>query len=516
MFSLVYSDPGFGVRVVEALDPELIPQKAYSGLFGVVQQYVRSEGSVPGKVIIRQLLQQQYHSGTMSSEDRDKALRYLKKSLGTDPVSREDAKIVLTSAILDTEVLAALDESYRLYKDRKYDDVFVRMDEAQQRTRLLDLGSVGWSLSGGLDEYLQQISDGLANVDRIPIGVSALDIGIKGGLGRGALGCILGAEKDGKSMALVHIGASDFLAGYYVVYITLELPQLDVQNRFAANVTGIPINRLEKGGAITAGIVGEALERIIKKSGGDFVVKAFPGGTATVRDVEAYLKDIRRLWGFAPDVVIVDYADELISSQKVRNVDSSTTYLTMGKIYTDLRAMGAPSSQSSGTRGGFDCAVWTASQVQRSAIGKQVLEFRDVADSILKAAKVDLMVGLCRDEEEREADLVRLYVAACRYAPFPQEVGPYQRDYTHGRLVKFDSTVRRFTEETCQRRKSERSLSRSSPHLWLPRPNLTRSLFLQMRKRSRKNNHNSVITTPRTEGAVGPATRWLHVPNGTS
>jgi hypothetical protein len=63
--------------------------------------------------------------------------------------------------------------------------------------------------------------------------------------------------------------------------------------------------------------------------------------------------------------------------------------------------------------------VWTASQIQRSAIGKDVTDFRHVADSILKAAKVSLMVGICRDDYERESNIMRLYLALCRFAPFP-------------------------------------------------------------------------------------------------
>lgn len=504
------ADRGFGIRVLEAIDPELIPFRAYALLFSVARSYSEDEGAIPDRAMMKQLVRQRYHAGAITEKLYKKALSVHRKAIRVEPVSRDDAQAVLTEAILDTEVLAALDDSYKLYKDRQYHTVFERMESAQERTRLLQLGSVGFNMRQGLTEYGRQLETGEAKVDRLPIGVAPLDLSIKGGLGRGELGCILGAEKDGKSMALSHIGASNVLLGKTVVYISAELGELEVKNRFTANVTGIPINCLEDGGKKVSDKAVRILSKVFGLTGGDFIVKTFPPGTVTVKDIEAYLRDIGRIWGVKPDVLVIDYADELATGQKVKVVDSTTTYHGMGKIYTDLRAIGAPPSGSSGTRGGFDCAVWTASQVQRGAIGKEVLEFRDVADSILKAAKVDLMVGLCRDEEEREADIVRLYVAACRYAPFPQEVGPFSRDYAHGRLVQFDSTVQRFTQETGEKwQKLRRKLlgqrkSLSRPRQQSQRPRLKPRRLLtsnpsspNLNSKSQSRNHKvAAITAP--------------------
>jgi len=457
LLSLVIVDQGFGLRVVEALDPSLIGYSAYSMIFLLLQSYALGEGLLPSHSTFRQLALQRYHSGAVKEQVYTKALANYRRAIKTRPVSRKDAKIVLTQALLDTEILAALDESYKLYKDKEYEQVFLRMENAQERTRILDVGSIGFNMRKSLDKYIDEIASGKAKVDRLPTGVYPLDVGLKGGLGRGELGAILGAEKDGKSMALNHIAASCVLAGLQVVYVSAELGELELKNRFTANILNMTLDRLESGGEDTAWLVGEKLAKVFSVTGGDITHKAFPPKTVTVRDIAAYLRDLKRFMDVDPDVLIVDYADEL-KTPKHRQSDSSSTYHDMGSIYSELRALGAPLDA-----GGFNCAVWTASQVQRAAIGKEVIEFRDVADSILKAAKVDLMVGLCRNAEEREADVLRLIVSVCRYAPFPQEVGPFARAYEHGRLVRFDSSVSRFGDLEWRQRTSQQRRSAEKP-----------------------------------------------------
>jgi hypothetical protein len=112
------------------------------------------------------------------------------------------------------------------------------------------------------------------------------------------------------------------LLGYNAVYISAELDRKDVENRFSSNVTGIPLDYIECGGDEAAKEVERRLEDIMGKSGGKVVFKKFPPGIASVfkkfppgiasvGDVTAYLLDVYRFWDIKPDVLVVDYADEL-------------------------------------------------------------------------------------------------------------------------------------------------------------------------------------------------------------
>lgn len=447
LLSLVFVDPGFGYRVVNVLDPDHISPKDISLIFAALREYA-VKGKIPEDDVLRQMIYNKYHAGIVREEVIHDAIALIESVRNIEPLSRGDAQLLLKDVIYDIEIFKAIDDAYRLHKDRKYEDVFERFRVAERSVRSLELGSMGSCFNEmGRMEYYERIKRKEAAVQRFPIGVADLDKIIKGGLGRGELGCFLAAEKDGKSMALAHIATTNVLLGYNVVYISAELGRKAVENRFSSNLTGIPLDDIEEGGDEVAAKVKERQEAIMRSCGGNIVFKKFPPGTATVSDLTAYLLDVHRFWKVQPDVLIVDYADEL-TVKKARFSDDSGTYKMLGQIYTELLALAAPASESSSTVGGLDCAVWTASQVQRSAIGKDVLDFRYVADSILKAAKVSLMVGICRDNFEREADVLRLYLAICRFAPFPKELGPYRRDYAHGRLVELNDKVKRFDEES--------------------------------------------------------------------
>ena len=447
LLSLVFSDPGFGARVVGVIDPNHIGQKSVSLIFSALQGYV-SRGRIPEDAVLRQIIYNQYHDGIVREEVINDALDLIDVAKSHDPLSRADAQLILKGVIYDVEIFKALDEGYKLHKDRKYDDVFERFRVAERSVRSLELGSMGSCFDdGGRKEYYGRIKSREASIQRFPLGVADLDKLLKGGLGRGELGCILAAEKDGKSMALSHIAASNVLLGYSVVYISAELDRKDIENRFASNITGIPLDDIEDGGDEIAEEVENRLESVITSSGGKIVFKKFPPGVASVGDVTAYLIDVYRFWDVKPDILVIDYADEL-TVKKVRGNRESNHYQDLGQIYTEMLALAAPESESSNIVGGLNCAVWTASQIQRSAIGKDITDFRYVADSILKAAKVSLMVGICRDNYERESDILRLYLAICRFAPFPKEIGPYKRDYAHGRLIEFTDKVKRFDEES--------------------------------------------------------------------
>jgi len=451
LLGLVVQDQAFGYRVVTTVDPEQISQKVVSTVLSTLQGYAISNGGIPNRTVSKELIRKRNYNGDVSDKLMRKCVKAIDGAYKIHPIARADATSILKDAIMDVEVVQALEEGYALYKDRKYDDFFKRMEAARTLASRLDMGSRGVNLAQDLEAYLDKISRGDARVIRYPIGIDALDRSIKGGLGRGELGCILGGEKAGKSMALVHIAATSVLLGLKVCYLSFELGELEVQNRISSNMTALLLDELEEGGPAVSARLGKKLRAILRMGGGNLIVKQFPAKSATVRDVESYLRDVVvRDWGTRPDVLIIDYADEMKSSA-TRTAATDNTYLQMGEIYSGLRALGAPAEGSYSDHGGFDCVVWTASQVQRAALGKELLEFRDVADSIRKAAIVDLMVAICQTEEEIEIQQHRLFVALCRYAPGFKEVGPYTQDFEHGRLVKFDSTVRRFREGQWQK-----------------------------------------------------------------
>lgn len=454
LLALTCQDRGFGYRIAEVIDPSQIKYKVPRTVFSSIQSYAKSNGNIPERRTLREIIHAGNYRGQISDRHARGCLKAVNRSFRARPIPRLDAVNILNSSLLDVEIKQALDEGWGLWKRQEYDEFFRRVEDARKITSRLDLGGKGVNMRKGLDKYLEKIAQGAAKVKRYPLGVTALDKLIKGGLGRGELGCVLGPEKGGKSMALAHIAATSVMLGLNVVYLSFELSELEIENRISANMTNIMIDAIEDGGVRFAAKLGEKLRSIFDHADGNLIVKAFGSKTAGVRDCEAYIRDVViREEGIHPDVLIFDYADEMKAEGASANGEN--TYLQMGDIYSGIRALGAPPDSSTAEGGGFNCVVWTASQVQRAALGKELLEFRDVADSIRKAAIVDLMVATCQTEEEQEVGQHRLFVALCRYAPGYKEVGPFAQDFEHGRLVKFDNTVRRFRSGLWQKTVSQ-------------------------------------------------------------
>jgi archaellum biogenesis ATPase FlaH len=481
LVALILVDP-YGPRLVDALEADSMPSAGARLLFAVLKCCDHGEYST---TVLSQLMYQRYKDGAIKREAMEDGQRLLRQAQRQRPVSREDAQRIVSSEIMNVGLGVSLEEAFRLYRKREFAEVKSIIEEPYEHVRLLESGNFGMTFPDDWDEYERRVRDGTSNVERIPFGLAPFDERIGGGLGVGELGAVIAAQKAGKSMALVHVAQTGLCLGKTVIYISLELAQDVVSHRIWAGLLDVESTGLAIGGIDTWRQLRlrreELAERVVL---GRLHVKQFPGNSVTVRDIEAYIRDVKRNKGLDPDIIIVDYADEVAQSAAY----SQSNYLGIGDIYTQLRALGAPENSAYGTSCGFSANVWTASQVKGAAADKELLTMHDAAESYLKAAKVDLMVALCQDDAERESSLVRFYNAVCRFAPggrgTADEYGPFAMDYTRGRLFK-PQEYDRFSEETLwqvMQRAQERNLQgkqRSSRKSPLPRPQVLEMSLLR-------------------------------------
>jgi hypothetical protein len=442
LLGLVLADHAFGVRVLQVVDPSLFSTDVAKTIFAASCAYSRVTNSVPSVPILHQLITQRHASGAIDSATQDESVAMVVAASKVDALTRSEAHAVLREAVLHAGLGQALDESWVAYKNHDYDHIKNTITSAYDRVRMLDLGGMGRSMARNRTEYVREVAAGIARVDRLPLGIAPFDDRLLGGLGRGELGCVMANRKAGKSMALCHIAQTTVLAGLTVVYITLELAERVVENRITAGLVDLPTNEITYGGEEIAGLVDERLAHVLRSTGGDYVVKQFPPKTAQVSDVESYLRDINALWDVSPDVLIVDYADELYSK-------ADDMYHRADDIYAQLKALGSPPNSAYSVSGGFDCAVHTASQVQRSAMENSIIKMNHADKSIEKASKVDLMWSVSSDCDEAEVGLLHIYIAGCRYAPGSKNdsdiIGPFSTDFSRGRLFN-PLSVKRFGE----------------------------------------------------------------------
>ena len=104
--------------------------------------------------------------------------------------------------------------------------------------------------------------------------------------------------------------------------------------------------------------------------------------------------------GIKPDLVIVDYADIMKSTQHFNEKRHQ-----LGHIYEELRGMA----------GEFDIPVWTASQANRSALEEDVIGAEKVSEDYSKVMTADFVMSMSRKVEDKIANTGRFHVIKNRF-----------------------------------------------------------------------------------------------------
>jgi replicative DNA helicase len=236
--------------------------------------------------------------------------------------------------------------------------------------------------------------------DKFTTGITKLDEITNGGLSRGEEGIIFGDAKSGKSIGLVHIGASCIrsYAGK-VLHIILEGSLTQTETRYDARFSAFKYRDIKNGDMPVE--VFERLEREYKSFSKHLVIREMMDEfDYTTENVEAEILELQA-HGFVPDMLIVDYGDLLTPRTEKLKGDS---YLGQAEIFKDIRVLAKK----------YNMAAWSATQATRPK-GKEedpnfVLTCSNMSDSYHKARICDLALSLNRTTLERKAGIMRLFV----------------------------------------------------------------------------------------------------------
>jgi replicative DNA helicase len=237
-----------------------------------------------------------------------------------------------------------------------------------------------------------------------------------GGLGPGELGVVVAPSGVGKSWMLACLGAAAVRAGKTVVHYTLELSQHYVGLRYDTVFTHIPsVNLKEKKDEVYGKL---------KRLPGKLKVKYYPPKGASSKTIQLHIEKMIAA-GNRPDLIIVDYADLLLSHSN----KTDSTYAEQGGVYIDLRGMS----------GELGIPIWTASQTNRSAIDSDIIEADKIADSYAKVMNADFIMSLSRKAKDKLSNTARVHVMKNR---FGQDgiTFPAKMDTTHGTIEVYTAT----------------------------------------------------------------------------
>lgn len=191
---------------------------------------------------------------------------------------------------------------------------------------------------------------------------------------------------------LASLGAAAVTAGKTVVHYTMELSENYVGQRYDTVFTKIPATEHQT--------KKDELHGKIKKLSGKLLIKYFPPKGVTARKLEMHIEKMIAN-GYKPDLIIIDYADLMITnSGRVEN-----TYSEQGGIYIDIRGMS----------GELGIPVWTASQSTRGSLQDEVIEADKIADSYAKVMNADFIMSLSRKSTDKINNTARIHIMKNRF-----------------------------------------------------------------------------------------------------
>ena len=390
---VLFQDPDFTATTAVHLQPGHFETAALRWFAQRIVSYAKKHGGGIGEDALRIEMSRDIKLGRLNRETIPKVelmLRTLNRPVKDKSFIKEEMFRFIKNQTTRQAIINSLDHL----------DV---MDYDAIDTEFQKVLAVQESLGGGLGHFLMR--DIEARTTRrasyvkngVPTGLRLDDYLKPGGLPPKSLGCVVAPSGKGKSHVLVHMGRSAITEGDVpVLHVTLELSEEAVCDRYDAAFSQVPINRLED----ERRKVRRRIKRLGVRHGEKLVVKEFPPASLTVPALRAYIRSLERT-AFYPGLVIVDYADLMLPTHATRDANA---YEDMGNIYNELRRLsyevGAP--------------VWTASQTQRQALNREVIDLDSISDSFKKAMVADVVLCLGQTPEEKKFKAARFFVAKNR------------------------------------------------------------------------------------------------------
>ena len=239
---------------------------------------------------------------------------------------------------------------------------------------------------------------------RIPSDLDGINKILGGGFVRKSLVMFMGPPGGGKSMVMTHIGTRAYLAGYNVLYITLELAEERIGERIDANILQIPVGDIPSIPLDTYKVkIGKKTKDIESR----FFVKEYPPTSVTPAHLRALLDELKLKKNFEPDFLIVDYLNLLGSSRYKPNANNNS-YTILKAVAEELRGIACERNL---------CCI-SATQMNRGGIGNSDVDMTATSESMGIPMTVDALIAIIRSEELDQMNQMLFKCLKTRYSDF--------------------------------------------------------------------------------------------------
>jgi replicative DNA helicase len=292
-------------------------------------------------------------------------------------------------------------------KDRESESTWTKIREELQKALLVER-----NFEQGLD-YFATFEERYARMQKeeesreiFTSGFSIIDDALLGGgCHRGEIYSWIGLSGSGKSLALVGAALKNVTElGKKVLYISLEMGEDAIAERFDAQIANVDINKLQDmKDSVKAAFEDFSRDREDRRM---LIIKQFPAGSMSVDSLRAYMQQLQMV-GFVPDLLVIDYIGEM------RDYPGIPTYESRYRIVRDLRGLATEE----------DICIFTAMQPNKDAreaqkkdgLGDGVIDDTNLADSYGQIRPLDGCWSINQMQAEKEAGIARIFVIKHRH-----------------------------------------------------------------------------------------------------
>jgi len=141
----------------------------------------------------------------------------------------------------------------------------------------------------------------------------------------------------------------------------------------------------------------EAMHRLGKRTKRQFKLYCYPNDTLRVRDIEAELDVLYRSEGWAPDIVVVDYADIMHMEGRDEREKQNTLWKRLRSLSQKRR-----------------CLMLTATQADAKSYEQKTLTRSNFSEDKRKYAHVTAMMGIQKTDDEKRKGILRMNMLVVR------------------------------------------------------------------------------------------------------
>lgn len=218
----------------------------------------------------------------------------------------------------------------------------------------------------------------------ISTGWKAIDSKLYGGFNKGELNIFAAASGGGKSLFLQNLALNWAIAGYNVLYVSLELSEELCSMRLDSMLTGYNTKDVFRNVEDV-----DLKVRMTGKKAGRLQIVQLPNGITT-NDLTSYMREYEVKTGVKVDAMLLDYLDLMMPAQ--RKVPPSDLFIKDKFVSEELRNFAVE----------HQLLFATASQLNRAAVEEIEFDHSHISGGLSKIQTADNVIGIFTSQAMRE------------------------------------------------------------------------------------------------------------------